>query len=39
MHVNKENVNCEITGYDENNNPEFLKFGTPVEQEKTLTLK
>ncbi len=39
LYVNKENVNCEITGYDENNNPEFLKFGTPVEQEKTLTLK
>ncbi len=39
LYVNKENVICEITGYDKNNNPEFLKFGTPVEQEKTLTLK
>ncbi len=39
LYVNKENVICEITGYDENNNPEFLKFGTPVEQEKSLTLK
>ena len=39
LYTNKEKVICEITGFDENNNSEFLKFGMPVEQEKTLTLK